>query len=617
MTSAFSRAGKLVAMSFVLLTAIAILASRDESGYAQTTKKKPAPPKPAPNTTKFEPLVKIPTGPPGAVPAATDEPVKAINELLEKAWKENTVKVKTNDGKGETEESIRPSAVCSDFDFIRRVSLDIIGRIATPEEIARFLSDPAATRRAQLIDRLLGKTMVAKDGKTAEPDKYRQEYARNWANIWTTWLMTRTGNSINHEQLQYALQDEFEKDNLSYKELVFKLLTASGKTQENGLVNYIATHVGESVPANKQAEEGQFEMVPITSRTTRLFLGYQTQCTQCHDHPFNPEWKQNHFWGVNAFFRQVSREGAPLAPNQRKMNDANKFTVSDNPGFNKDGIIYYEKRNGVILPTKSVFLDGQKFPADSKLSRREVLANMVTNQDQFAKAFVNRMWGHFFGRGLNENPTVDDFGEHNKVVHPELLDRLAKSFSGSGGYDPKNLIRWICSSKAYNLSASANATNRSSDAEPFFARMMLKAMSPEQLFESLMVATSRNDTKDVLKQKRQRWMNLLTTNFGDDEGNEVTFNGTVVQALLLMNGQDINDAVTSPAGTPVKALRRGTPKGIMDDLYLAALNRTATPKEAAIILNKLRMNSPDREAVHPWQDLFWALLNSDEFILNH
>src|SRR5262249_27768392 len=155
-------------------------------------------------------------------------------------------------------------------------------------------------------------------------------------------------------------------------------------------------------------------------------------------------------------------------------------------------------------------------------------ALFITRSEYFPKACVNRMWGHFMGRGFT-NP-VDDFGEHNPPSHPELLDELARKFVAYG-YDTRRLIRWLCNSDAYQLSSVANRTNDKSEAEPFFSRMLLKAMTPEQLFESLMVATQadmnmkpkeRNDLRDS-------WMRNLIVNFGDDEGNEVTFNGTVVQ----------------------------------------------------------------------------------------
>jgi hypothetical protein len=563
------RPGLRMALGVGLLTAASLLIG---ASTVAAQAKKPAPAAPAVN--------------PATVLAS--EQIKAINELIDAQWKAN---------------KITPSALCTDYEFVRRASLDIIGRIAKPEEVTRFLQDPPQLRRAMLIERLL--SQKDSDGNL--------EYAQFWAGMWTNWLMTRSATVAYRDQMYEALKDHLSNGG-THRDMVTNLLTAKGKNNENGFTNFILQHLGEPIPATKRGEEGFFEMVPITSRTTKLFLGYQTQCTQCHDHPFNPDWHQKHFWGVNAFFRQVERGGTPLPPNKVAKLGAVTLTLMDNDSVNGEGMVYFERRNGIMQLTKAQFLDGKKPASGSQLSRREHLSQFVVNHDNFGKAYVNRLWGHFFGRGLNEQPVVDDFGEHNALVHPELLDRLAADFAGTGGYDPKNLIRWICNSRPYNLSCTANSTNAGSDAEVFFSRMVLKNMSPEQLFESLQVATT-GGTKDA--DSRDRWLRSLTTNFGDDEGNEVTFNGTVVQALMLINGNDINNAINAGSGTVAKAMKKGNAQAVMNDLYIAALNRRPSAGEVNQIVGKFRMRVQDRDAAAPWQDLFWALLNSSEFILNH
>jgi hypothetical protein len=401
--------------------------------------------------------------------------------------------------------------------------------------------------------------------------------------------------------------------------MVTELLTATGKTNDNRAVNYILTHLGEPIKGDRQQEEGQFEMVPVTSRTTRLFLGLQTQCTQCHDHPFNPEWKQKHFWGINAFFRQVQRQGQPPPVNNRQAMPT-VMTLSDNPNLNREGTVYFEQRNGTLLTTKPVFLDGTRLEKIDGANRRQELALLITRSDYFGKAYVNRMWGHFLGRGFT-NP-VDDFGEHNPPSHPELLDEVGKKFV-SYGYDPKRLIRWICNSEPYNLSSVANKSNEKAEADPLFSRMLLKAMSPEQLFDSLMVATQADMgmSREERNKLHDSWTKNLIVNFGDDEGNEVTFNGTVVQALLMMNGQEINTAISSKErGTVAFAVKRhGGGIRCLEDLYLATLNRPPTSAESGKILRILGtapVGRP-RDVLGQWQDVFWALLNSNEFILNH
>jgi hypothetical protein len=248
----------------------------------------------------------------------------------------------------------------------------------------------------------------------------------------------------------------------------------------------------------------------------------------------------------------------------------------------------------------------------------------VTSSEMFPKAYVSRIWGHLFGRGMNEQPAVDDFGEHNKVVHPELLSYLAKEFAAEtpeyeankyNAYDPKKLLFWVCTSEAYGLSSQPNATNDKPEADVFFSRMLLKAMTPEQLFESLAIATEGKVEKltEERKKRREEWTKKLVVNFGDDEGNEITFNGTLLQALMLMNGKELSEAIkTRDRGTLVEAMKKGkgNPNRVVEEVYLAALNRRPGPEGSRI--GRYKSNDPNFYA-----DLFWALLNSNEFILNH
>lgn len=557
---------------------------------------KQPPAKPAETTKQQEPAKPGHDGTTGAVA----EVVKLIDDRLSEAWKANKV---------------TPAERCSDYEFIRRATLDIVGRIARPAEVDRFLKDPKDTRRAMLVDRLLN----------------GEDYARNWANIWTTWLLTRSGDfgrGEYHDEMHSWLEDQFAH-NRSYKDLVTGLIAP--KMEDNaknkpaggdirriankdlGAVNFILAHVGELVPGPKQREEGQFEMAPITARTTRLFLGIQTQCTQCHDHPFDSR-KQEEFWGINAFFRQVRREGNPR---MRRNQGPEVLTLLERSDVNPAGTVFFEKRSGSIREQKAQFFDGKRVPQGAR-SRLDELAKMLIEHENFTRAFVNRMWGHFFGKGFC-NP-IDDFNASNNVSHPELLDELGSKFK-EYGYDQKQLIRWMCNSRAYNLRSVANATNDKPENDVLFSRMLMKAMSPEQLFESITIATQTetSQTAEAKKALRDRWMRQLITNFGDDEGNEVNFNGTVVQALMLMNGDDINQAIADKQGTVARMLARvGAANYNINHLYLVVLNRPATQEESKKVLAAMPLLKPQydkREA--PWNDLLWALLNSNEFLLNH
>jgi hypothetical protein len=256
------------------------------------------------------------------------------------------------------------------------------------------------------------------------------------------------------------------------------------------------------------------------------------------------------------------------------------------------------------------------------LARREELARYVIDHENFPRAIVNRMWGVFFGRGF-VNP-VDDFNDNNQPSNPELLDELAARFKHYD-HDLKKLIRWITHSNAYHLSHVANKTNDKAEHETLFSRMLMKSMSPEQLFESLVVATRAEvgENETAKKALRDQWLRDLISNFGDDEGNEVNFNGTVVQALMMMNGKAINDAIgRKDKGTVALAIvrNRGRPEGVITDLYLASLNRPPKRQEVNAILHKMPLRSPAafRDTVLArYEDLFWALLNSNEFLLNH
>jgi len=529
--------------------------------------------------------------------ADVQEVSKIIDDKLNDLWKAN---------------KITPSHFIDDHEFIRRASLDIVGRVATPDEIAKYMKNPAETRRSKLIDTLL-----------ADPD-----YARHWAHMWANWLLTRAGTfgrGKYHEQTTLWLEEQFSL-NKPISEIVTKLLTAKGKNDENGAVNFILAHVGEPTPAARVKEEGQFEMVPVTARIARIFLGTQIQCAQCHPHPFFNGLKQEMFWGVNGFLRQVRMEGRPMM--RRPMGPPPTLTLVDDTSVNPDANVFFELRSGKVKMWNAEFLPppgkdrGPKLdPSRKGVERREDLARYVVEHDMFAKAMVNRMWGLFFGRGF-VNP-IDDFNDNNQPSNPELMNELALRFKHYN-YDMHKLIRWIAHSNAYHRSYVANASNDKPEHEVLFSRMVMKALSPEQLFESLVTATKADEAEKgnaaAKKALRDKWLGDLVTNFGDDEGNEVTFNGTIVQALLMMNGKDINDQIArAEKGTVALAMAKSkTPEGRITQLYLATLNRPPRKSELTDIMKKMPLFKGVKDSDKAgYEDLFWALLNSNEFLLNH
>lgn len=512
-------------------------------------------------------------------------PTTYINEMLRAAW---------------SEAKIAPSPGAPEAEFMRRVYLDLLGRIPSIEEASEFLGSKDKDKREKLVAALL-----------EHPD-----YAKNFGNIWRVQLVGRRGvgnqRQVDREALGNWMRRQFS-DNRPWNEVVRDLITASGSNKENGAVNFITAHLGERL----RGEQGGYSAVNLTSYTTRLFLGQQIQCTQCHDHPTN-DWKQADFWSINAFFRGV-RERDLNKTNSAGAEVYDHTEVRDVPtqAWSK-----YEKRNAIVGIAFPVFLDGSKISQGEDVERREALAGFVTDPKniQLARAFVNRMWGHLMGRGFVQ--PVDDLGDHNPPSCPELLDRLAKDFQASN-YNIKKLITWITASEAYQLSSVSTKQNERD--EVLFSHMQLKPMTPEQLFDSLLVATAAHKAGGSadIDRRRDQWLNQFLFAFGNDDGEEGTsFQGTIPQALMMMNGELIATATGGKPGSllarirdqSLKQNRESPPAHMARLLYLAALSRPPTPAELKRCGGFLA-SSPDTLQV--LEDLFWALLNSNEFVLNH
>ncbi|MHC5538571.1 DUF1553 domain-containing protein [Singulisphaera rosea] len=483
---------------------------------------------------------------------------------------------------------IKPSKDCTDEEYLRRAYLDVLGRIPNIDEASAFLHSKEKGKRAKLVEYLLK----------------HEDFAKNFANEWTVTLIGRQARDrmLDRGALASWLRQQFNADR-PWNEMAYELITAKGSNKENGAVNFPLAHL-------------EMGAVPLTSVTTRVFLGQQIQCTQCHDHPSN-DWKQVDFWGINAFYKGVKAE-------EVRKEDATGAEVYDHTDLTDeptDAFSSYDKRNGLVGVVFPRFLDGRKISQGADVDRRVELGKFIADpkNENFSKAFVNRMWGHFLGRGFVS--PVDDFGAHNPPSHPELLDALAKEFQESG-FNVKSLIRWIMSSRAYNLSSVMTKGNEKD--ESLFSHMALKPMSPEQLFDSLLTATAAHKAGGAKNMDKQRdaWLNQFVFAFAnDEEGEGTTFNGTIPQALMMMNGELMEKAVGGKAGSflddlKVRALRQGrvAPEIFMvNNLFLAALSRSPSRGEMNMASHVLS-NNPD--TIYVLEDIFWALLNSNEFILN-
>ncbi|MDZ4688103.1 MAG: DUF1549 and DUF1553 domain-containing protein [Planctomycetaceae bacterium] len=527
----------------------------------------------------------------GSVAAFAQSDAEIVAEIdwhLAQGWKDN---------------GVQPSSRAEDGEYARRAALDIVGHVPSLPMLVEFLTDESADRRLKYVDRLLA------DG----------DYARNWSNIWGNLLVGRANrqNRGARDDLDRWLNAAFAR-NLGYDKFAGELISATGSSDDVGAIGFIASHLNENG-------------VPATAITARLFLGLQVQCTQCHNHPFN-DWKQSQFWGLNAFFRGTQRQN---------LNGRNTIYLSDDVA---QDIVFFKKRSGTMEAVVRQFVDGTP-PPESVAGPRHQLAALVTDPSRpdLSRAIVNRMWSRLLGQGFTR--PVDDMGPHNPPSHPELLDALAGRFR-QGGFDLKRLIRWIAASEAYNLTSAAIPENVADDPAagnvPVFSRCYVKPFTAEQLYDSLLIVTEADKSGRSFEQaegKRTEWLQQFVQAFGTDENDEAdTFNGTVPQALVLMNGELVRNALSGGQGSflrsvydgrisalaklPTKQLKtlklptlRSTP-GRIEVLYLTALSRKPNAGELHT-LDAAYAKAGGRDPVAGLQDVFWAILNSNEFILNH
>jgi len=503
--------------------------------------------------------------------------VQEINAQIRATWKDNEVE---------------PSPAADDAEWIRRVYLDVVGHIPPIEDVEKFIADKDKLKRAKLIESLLN-----------DP-----AYVRNWTTIWTNLCIgQQTPRRVSREGMQKFFREAFSK-NRPWNEVVTDLVTAEGHYEENGAVNFLLAQM-----------QDQDDGVQMTAKTTRLFMGMQVQCTQCHDHPFN-DWKQDQFWQFNSFFRQTGKVDHRRFDSKtgRMVDDFSEIVERD-----FSGPVYFEKRNGLMKVAYPVYMGSDVDPGPST-DRRKELARLMTNGERpmIALAYVNRLWEHFFGMGFS-NP-IDDISTHIPVTHPALFNRLAEEFVKSG-YDSKQVIRWIANCEAYSLTSRSTKKNtRDNPAigeSALFTHVYVKPMTAEQLYDSLIIATNAHKSGrsgwEQAEVQRREWLGQFVRTFGNDDGGETTsFDGTIPQALMMMNGALVKDAVSVKSGSHLHDLLSGKGNEVqkIQKLYLTSLGRSPTKGELATAQRFLK-GTPDTLSVY--QDLFWALLNSNEFIFNH
>jgi hypothetical protein len=474
-----------------------------------------------------------------------------------------------------TSEKVPPAPRADDAEFLRRAYLDLTGRIPAPRAVHDFLADTDPNKRAKLIDDLL-----------ESPRR-----ATHFAAVWRAALLPEAAADAQARAFQVGFEawlwQKF-RAGIPYDRLVRELLTApiSGDAQAPEPV------LRDPVRPNALAFFAVKDAKPenLAAATARVFLGVQIECAQCHDHPFG-RWERDQFWQTAAFFAGIDRQGdtlfAPITDKKLRV-----ITVPNGKGTQE-----------------ATFLDGTE-PKWQGTSPRQVLAEWVTakNNPFFARATSNRIWGMLFGRGIVD--PVDDFTDANKPSHPELLDLLARSLT-EADYDLKFLIRAIARTKAYQRTSSRS--DQKQDNPRLFARMAVKGMTGEQLYDSLALATGYREPGGR-NTARERFLTQFAL-----RGSSTEPETSITQALALMNGRFLNQ-VTSPEGSPTLVAVSETPGMTtpmrIEALYLAALGRKPTAKELDRMVRFVAEGSSPKTSEH-LSDVFWVLLNSAEFRLNH
>jgi hypothetical protein len=529
-----------------------------------------------------------------AGPAAADPPPsKPAGEVLDAQALAARIDQYINARLGQS--GVIPAPLADDAEFLRRVYLDLIGRIPRVAEARAFLDDPSPEKRRRLVERLLDSP----------------QYVTHFGNTWTAVILPQNNNQF-RQNLAGTFKPWIEKqirENVPYDQMVRELLTLpQGGLGNPGVRVAQPGNVRPAVPtpvAFYQVNELKPEN--LAASTSRVFLGVRLECAQCHDHPFN-EWKRQNFWELAAFFAGI-RAPARVPPGRAPQ-------AALNPNASSIKIPGTEK------VVEARFLDGAAPKLEPQMNPRTALADWVTaeNNPYFARTGANRVWGHFFGIGLID-PVDDEPTEDNPASHAELLADLTRQFVAHK-YDVKYLIRAITASQAYQRTSAV--TDRAQNEPRLFARMALRGLTPEQLFDSLAQATGYREPRlggpvlgRPIDPRSPRTQFLVK--FASQERKTET-QTSILQALSLMNGKFIADATSLERSTTLAAVVDApflSTARRVETLYLAALTRRPRAEELARMVAYVEGGGPRGSQDAALADVFWVLLNSSEFILNH
>jgi hypothetical protein len=500
--------------------------------------------------------------------------------------------------------NIEPSPLADDAEFLRRVSLDLLGRVPTHDEAERFLADDASPREGSGSSRRRStKTDADKRARLVDELLHSEAFAQHWASLWAERLIpdTRKARRYAGDELEAYLSEALA-DNRSWDRVVSELLTGTGKLDEQPQLAYLGARA-------LRGDNKQDALAELSSTTARVFLGTRIECAQCHDHPYDPEFSREDFWAQAAFF------GRTFVALDR--GDDKKAVIEVGERGRGDLRVALDEaassRKQAIAPR---YMGAELAMSDSD-PRRVVLANAIVDDPRFAEATVGWVWTTLLGRGIVE-PWDDLLGTSER---PALLDLLAAEFR-SDGHDLRELVRTIVLSQAYQRSSTgSDATPREiSEAELVFARASVRPLSAEQLFASVMTVTELDQVDErgfrrAVRGRQEAALREYEFVFADDEmAASDGFSASVPQALLLLNGELTNQGVVARSGGALDRILSATDDtdARLEDLWLTIYGRTPSADELA-----LGRTAVARGTASDWEDLMFAMLYSSEFGSNH
>jgi hypothetical protein len=499
--------------------------------------------------------------------------------------------------------AIQPSEISSDDEFLRRVFLDVIGTLPTPNEVRQFLSDKNPQKRSQLIDALLGlndeyAAYLGGDAfKNGERD-YWQLYVDFWTLKWSD--LFRVNRDLLTPKGMYSFQ-RWIRDNVAknapFNEMVRQMLVSQGSCYENGAANYY-----------------RFTQDPrdVGEATAQALLGIRVGCARCHNHPFE-KWTQNDYYGFASFFARVGG----------KNPEQNEYQNTDFVVINKrDGEVQHPKNGRTMKPKP---LDGEVVLMDNpEQDRRDSLAKWTTSADNpfFPMCTANRIWRHLMGRGLIE--PVDDVRATNPPTNEELMNALTKFFT-QNNFDVRALIRLIANSRTYQLTFKPNERNERDDKN--FSHYIARRLSAEQLLDAIGQVTAQPDKFPGLPSGTKAIQlpdNKVQSYFLDVFGRpartiscecERTGAPNIAQALHLMNSPAINQKISANGGRVDQLVQSGkSDREVVEDLYLWTVGRFPTREEMQRAEQQIAQSQSRKAGV---EDVFWALINTKEFVFTH